>query len=245
MTMKDPALHIARPNPSARVRLVCFPHAGGGATAYQNWARQFPPAVEVCAVQLPGRESRFREGPPRRLGALVESLAESLQALTDRPAAFFGHSMGALLAYEVTRLLRRWQAPLPNHLFLSAHGAPHLPRRRQLHQLPDAQLVSELQAVGGIQAQVAGHNELTQLMLPIIRADLTLVETHAHVPEEPLDVPITALCGAWDPWVSAAEMEGWRQHTTGPFSLRVLPGDHFYLRSNTGVLVSILSHTIA
>lgn len=245
MTMKDPAIHIARPNAAARVRLFCFPHAGAGATAYQTWARQFPPHVEVCAVQLPGRENRFREGVPRRWGALIESLASSVQAHADRPVAFFGHSMGALVAYEVARQLRQWQAPMPVHLFASGHRAPHLPRRHELHQLPDAELLQQLQTVGGGQTRLAGHDELTQLLLPIIRADLALVERYTYIPGEPLDTPITALCGAWDPWVSPEEAEGWRQHTGGPFSLRILPGDHFYLRANTGPLVSILSHTIS
>lgn len=243
--MKDSALHIARPNPTARIRLICFPHAGAGATAYQTWARQLPSHVELCAIQLPGRENRFREGLPRSLPVLIESLASSIQSSADRPVAFFGHSMGALVAYEVARQLRQWGGPQPAHLLVSAHRAPHLPRRRQIHHLPDSALVTELQAMNGGQARLAGHDELTRLMLPVIRADLTVMETYTHEPGAPLDMPITAVCGAWDPWVSPDEMEAWRQHTASAFSLRVLPGDHFYLRTNTGPLVAIIAHTLA
>ncbi|MGW2746064.1 thioesterase II family protein [Streptomyces sp. NPDC001450] len=224
---------------TARRRLFVFPHAGAGASAYQL-ARHVPDTVEVCTVQLPGRENRFGEEPLTSLDAVVTRLAPLIAGHTGLPYAFFGHSMGALVAFEVTRRLRALGAALPARLFLSALRAPGLPDRDPLHQLPDADLLARLAAV-----ELAGLDpELQELLLPLMRADLTVCETYAHRAEAPLPCPLTVLAGADDDTVDAVELAGWREHTTAGFELRRFPGGHLYVRGAEQQLAETITRTV-
>jgi medium-chain acyl-[acyl-carrier-protein] hydrolase len=165
----DPWISIPRPNPQARLRLFCFPYAGGGAAPYYPWAKSLSPFIELYAVRLPGRESRLREAPHIRLASLVDSLASALAPYFDRPFAFFGHSMGALIAFELTRMLHREQDIQPLHLFASAHRAPHLPDREPpLYQLPDAEFVEEIrERYNGIPPSILENADLIRRLTPI------------------------------------------------------------------------------
>lgn len=229
--------HIATPwftsqrlNPLARLRLFCFPYAGGGAPIYRLWPQSLPSEIEVCVGQLPGRGTRLREQPFTSLDALVEAAAEAIAPLLDKPFALFGHSMGAMISFELARKLREQGRPQPVHLFVSGRRAPQLPNRDNMsYNLPEAELGQELLRLNGTPREVLEHPELMELMLPLLRADFSVVETYVYRPGVPLDCPLTAFGGLRDAEVSREQLEAWREQTTGEFTLRMLPGDHFFL----------------
>jgi medium-chain acyl-[acyl-carrier-protein] hydrolase len=225
-----PSRWITRPlhRPGAVLRLLCIPHAGGGASAFRGWAEALPAEVEVCPVQLPGRENRMGEPALDRMEPLVDALAEQAAA-GDLPFAVFGHSNGALIGFELARRMRQGGAHGPVHLFASGRRAPDLPNPLpDMHRLSDDAFMEAMVALGGTPREVAEHPELLQIMLPLLRADVALNETYAFREEAPLECGITAYGGLEDPKAARAEMEAWRRHTAGPFTLRVFPGDHFF-----------------
>ncbi len=237
-------LSIPRPNPAARVRLFCFPYSGAAASVFYPWADILPATIEVCPVQLPGHGTRLAEPLHDRLGPLVAALADGLAPYFDKPFAFFGHSMGALLSYELACLLRQ-QGRSPVHLFVSGHGAPHLPDRNPpLHQLPDAQFVQKLRELNGTPEEVLRHAELLQLLTPILRADFAVCETYVYRAEPPLACSISAYSGLGDDYVNREELQGWSQRTAGAFSLRMFPGDHFYLNTARHYLLQALARDL-
>lgn len=241
----DTWLPFRRANSAARVRLVCLPFAGGGAGAFRTWADGLPPTVEVCAVQPPGRETRFGERPYTRLAPLVASLAEVLVPLFDVPVAVYGHSMGALAAFELARELRRRGGPAPLRLIVSGRVAPHVPPRREpLHVLPDAEFRAELKRLNGTPAAVLDHDELMQVFLPVLRADFAAHETYEFREEPPLDCPILAATGAQDTLAPPEELDGWRRHTRAAFEARVLPGDHFFIQTHRAKFLHVLARAL-
>src|SRR5262245_12023957 len=169
--------HSPQPRPHARLRLFCIPYAGAGVVAYHSWPNYVPPDVEVCAIQLPGRDGRLREKPFVDLLALVDVLAKGLSPWLATPYALFGHSMGALIAYGLVRHLRQQSATPPVRLFVSGRRAPHVPSRQSpCHQLPDQEFIETLvQRYNGIPKAVLSEPELMSLFLPILRADFTLM----------------------------------------------------------------------
>lgn len=235
--------------PEAGLRLFCFPHAGVGASAYRAWPDLLPKAeIGVCPVQLPGRENRLGEPAARDVGQLVDALFSEVADRLDRPFALFGHSLGALVAFEFARLLRDRGAPLPVHLFVSGRIAPQLADpREKLNDLPDAGLRARLAELGGIPSAVLDDPDLLTLLLPLLRADLAVNENYRYRPGPPLPVPITAFGGARDPKVSAVELRAWAEQTSGQFTDRMLPGGHFFVqesvRSLLGHLVTGLSRS--
>lgn len=218
-------------NPAARVRLFCLPFAGGGAAPYRLWARHLPADVECCPILLPGREERLAEPPLRRLDAMLDMVAAAMAPhLAAMPFAIFGHSFGAVAAFELVRLLRRRGLPPPCHLFVSGRRAPGPPSGgATLHDKPDAALVERMRLLGGTPQAVLDSPELMALLLPAMRGDFEMLETHRHQPEPPLAIPITAFGGAADPGVTPAELAGWRAEAGAGFQMRVFPGGHFFL----------------
>jgi medium-chain acyl-[acyl-carrier-protein] hydrolase len=216
---------------TARLRIYTFHHAGGSASAYL-WRKFFPADIEVCAVQLPGRESRFLEAPITSSDAVVDELAPAIASTVDLPFAFFGHSMGALIAFNVARRLDALGAPLPSELFLSAHRAPHLPDRDQIHELSDEEFLARL----GDARLAALDPELREILLSIVRADITLCETYRYAPAAALPCPITAFGGRTDELVDVSELLAWEVHTSDSFDVRTFPGGHFYQRGAEQVL---------
>ena len=217
---------------NARLRLFCFPFAGGGTAAYRHWINHFPCEIEICPVQLPGRECRLAEAPVRNLTTLVQSLAHGLTPWLDVPFAFFGHSLGAVVAFETARELRRTGAPTPEHLFVSAHGPAFIERnRKQLHRLPDSEFIQAVRGFGGIPDAVIRNRELLEIVLPVLRADFEMYETHCHMRAEPLDAPITALGGQSDVSVPEDYLDAWRSETAAAFKKQLFPGGHFYLQN--------------
>jgi medium-chain acyl-[acyl-carrier-protein] hydrolase len=240
----EPWLACARPRPRAAIRLFCFPYAGGGASVFRGWANGLPGSVEVCPVQIPGRETRFREPAFTRLRPLIEALAESLRPHLDRPFALFGHSLGALVAFELTRHLQREGAPEPAHLFVAGCGAPRARGQEPfLHTLPAAEFWKELRRLGGTPAEVLDNEELMELLLPTLRADFALAETYTYVDGPPLTCPVCAL-GGLDEEVDRRDLGAWRELTTGPFRLRMLPGDHFFIQTARPLLLRALAREL-
>ena len=231
-----------RPSPRARLRLLCLPHAGGGASAFRGWADALPAEVEVCPVQLPGREDRLAEPPFDRLAPLVQALADAVEPLLSLPFAVFGHSNGALVGFELARALRARGRPQPVHLFASGRRAPDLPPDRPpIHSLPEADFLAELEELGGLPRELLEHRELLELLLPMLRADVAVHETYRFQEQPPLACPITAYAGVADPKVSRPQVEAWARHTAGRFTLRTFPGGHFYLQEQRAELLRTLS----
>ncbi|MGB0128373.1 MAG: alpha/beta fold hydrolase [Rhodocyclaceae bacterium] len=235
------------PREHATGRIFCFPYAGVGASIYRHWSPPFMEQVEVCAVQLPGREGRFREAPLTSVAEIVTFLAAELQPFLDRPFAFFGHSMGAVIAYELAQKLGEIDAPLPAHLFLSGRRAPRMADTRQpLHVLSDEDFLAEImRRYGGIPDEVLNEPELLDLLLPSLRADIKALETHSPAARQALDCPISVFGGEDDPLALRDELEAWAYETTGPFSLRLFPGGHFFLGQHRDALLRDIAASFA
>lgn len=227
-----------KPNPSAKLRLFCCPYAGGTSGVFRDWAAALDGWVEVCTIQLPGRGSRLHEPSFMSLPALVSALAASIVPELDKPFAFFGHSMGALVSFELARLLRSKYGLMPLCLLVSGRRAPQLPLRDPaIYNLPEPEFLREINRLNGTPREVLEHPELMQLMLPILRADFTVCETYDYTPEPPLGCPISAFGGLQDHRVTRRDLEAWGEHTTSSFSLRLLPGDHFFLNTARPLLL--------
>ncbi len=240
-----PSVLTPRANSLASVRLFCFPYAGGGASVFRGWADELP-GVEVTIANLPGRGMPFDEPSFTCIPELVQVVAEAVEPQLDRPFAVFGHSFGALLAFELARELRRRGWPVPAHLFVSAFRAPQLARRHSaIHQLPDAELIHAVrQRYNGIPRAVLEDAELLALTLPTLRADLRLHEGYRYEPEPPLDCGISAMAGAQDPLVAEWEAAAWAAQTRTRFTLELLSGDHFFVTADPKPLLAIIQREL-
>jgi medium-chain acyl-[acyl-carrier-protein] hydrolase len=234
-------------NPRARVRMFCFPYAGGGASIYRGWSASLPPDVEVCPVQIPGRENRLREPPFERPEPLVQALLEGLQPyFRGLPFVFFGHSMGAMLSFEVARELRRRGQTMPLHLFVSGRRAPQVPDREEpIHNLPEPQFIAKLRELNGTPEEVLQHAELMNLLLPVLRADFSVNETYVFTEEEPLDAGISCFGGLGDKEVTRDDCALWKEQTRGRFRLRMLPGDHFFVHGAKDMILESVARDLA
>jgi len=229
-----------------RVRVFCFPHAGGNAAAYRSWPRGVPSGLEICPIELPGRRGRWAERPHRSCPELAREVAHAIGRWLDRPFVFFGHSLGSLVAFEVARALRRAGGPLPRHLYASARRAPQLPAEGEmLHRLPDERLIAEV--CGGHRAlpdDLAAQPDLLRQLLAPLRADLEVHETYRYTPEPPLRCAITALGGTTDPLAAVHELWAWREQAEGPFTLRMFSGGHFYLQAQERGVLKVLGEEL-
>jgi len=247
-TAFDSWIAFRKPNPQARLRLFCFPYAGPGASIFRTWSDGLPADVEVCPVQFPGRETRLMEAPFTQLSPLVQALAQALVPLLDKPFAFFGHSLGALVGFELARQLRKQPgqpAVQPVRLFVSGDRAPQIPQRnRPIHALPEREFLVELRRLNGIPGKVLENAELMQIMLPALRADFAVYETYVYSTEPPLNCPISIFGGLQDRRVSRGDLEAWRDQTSVSFSLRMFPGDHFFLNTTQPLLLHELSQEL-
>jgi pyochelin biosynthetic protein PchC len=231
---------VYRPVSTPRLRLICFPHAGAGATAYRTWSELAPPDVEVVSVCYPGRQDRFLEPFAASVDALATAVATELAPLSGVPMALFGHSMGALVAYEVSVRLERAHAITPRHLFVSGRWAPDRTDSRNMHLLDDDALVAEIHRLGNRDLDVFALAELRELMLPVLRADYRLLSDHRRANLDRISTSITAYSGDRDPGCTPHDAAGWVRATSGSFDLRVFPGDHFYLVPEAEALMADL-----
>ncbi len=227
-----------KPNPKARLRLYCFPYAGGAPQIFSSWVSLLPSEVEVLAICMPGRGRRFAEPAFTDMEPVMQALAPLLPL--DKPFAFFGHSMGALIGFELARRIRDRSGREPQHLFVSACFAPHESDPRPIHHLAEPDFVRELTELNGMPREVLENRELIQLVMPMIRADFTLTETYAFGESSPLTCPLTAIGGTDDSFATQSNLEAWRRHTSGSFELRMFRGDHFYLHSAQQQLLSYI-----
>ncbi|HEX6046350.1 MAG TPA: thioesterase II family protein [Pyrinomonadaceae bacterium] len=233
-----------RPVQDAPLRLFCFPYAGGGVSSFRTWPEYLPHNVELQALEMPGREGQLRQPSFVSVEPLVRAIAGAMKSYMDRPFAFFGHSMGALMSFELARLLRREQGITPRALFVSGRRAPHLPLEPATYNLPDDEFVQELRDIGGTPEEVLAHPELLKLLMPTLRADFELCQTYQYNDDAPLNCQITAFGGLNDQFVPRDELDKWREQTTGPFHLRMFPGDHFFLHSSQTLLLQMLSRDL-
>jgi medium-chain acyl-[acyl-carrier-protein] hydrolase len=236
-------------NPSARIRLFCFPFAGGTASGFSTWTGRLPAnvreQVELCAIRLPGRESRLSEPPFYSLPHLLNELAHAISRYSGKPMVFFGHSMGALVGFELARHLRRNGNEGPVHLIVSGHRAPQLPDRQPpIHQLRDREFMCKLRTFGGTPEDVLRNSELMELLLPALRADFAICENYFYFTEALLGCSITALGGLDDPRVNRAELTAWSAQTSRAFAAHFFPGDHFFIHTAASSVLRVLGHEL-
>jgi medium-chain acyl-[acyl-carrier-protein] hydrolase len=241
----NPWIRFAAPDPGAALRLFCFPYAGAGASVYRGWRARLPTWIHLCPIQLPGREERIREPPFTNMDALCAALLPALAPYLDMPIALFGHSMGALIAYQAATRLRE-QGGSPIHLLVSGQRAPHLPLGRQpSYDLPEAAFRERLRSLNGTPELVLQDPELMDLVWPLLRADFELSECTPRQPRDPLDCPVTAFGGLDDSEVRRSHLDAWRDTTIRDFELHMFPGDHFYLAANESDLTMVLAKRLA
>jgi len=236
-------IEYSAPNPGAATRLFCFPYAGGSASIYRPWNGAPLEQVEVCPIQTPGRENRIADKPFTHLRTLAKAVADVIPL--DKPFALFGHSVGALLCFEVARELRRRRAAVPFHLFVSGCSAPNLcPNRPPRFNLTREQLLAEIRKLGGTPEEVLEDSELLDLVLPAIRADFSLFDTYDYRDERPFDFAVTALTGDADPEVDSLETLQWHIQTDNKFQHYQFPGNHFFLHESSGDVRALIAKEV-
>jgi medium-chain acyl-[acyl-carrier-protein] hydrolase len=237
---------IRRPQAqAAQLRLFCFPFAGSGASLFYSWADLLPPAVELAAVQLPGRENRLREPAYSRLEPLIEALVANLRPWFDMPFAILGYSYGALVGFELARALRRQGGPQPEQLLVISRRAPQLPSAGpEVHNLSETGLLQWMTELGGTPQELLDHPELLPIFLPILQADLAANERYCYRPEAPLILPITTFGGSKDTQAQPAELAGWRFQTAASFNSYLYPGGHFFFKEQKAKLLQDISWTL-
>lgn len=229
------------PSPEARIRLVCFPHAGGSATYFFPVSGALKPGVEVLALQYPGRQDRRNESRIQNIDELADRLHGAIAPWCQDGTAFFGHSMGAILAFEVARRLERKEGISPAALIVSGRRGPSTERVETVHQRSEAGLVRELQDLSGTDTAMLDDEEFVQMVLPAMRSDYTAIENYRYDLGPPVSCPILALTGDHDPKTTVEEVENWARHTSGSFDLKVYQGGHFYLNDRAAEVIRTIA----
>lgn len=227
---------------ATNVNLICFHHSGGSSNYYRGWRTELPDQIGLYGVQLPGRDERFSEPLIDDFQTLVTAFLPELDAVCSRPFAFFGHSLGAGLAFELTRELRRLGLALPTHLFISGRECPQHPDA-PIYNLSESAFIDKLITFGGLPVEVIENKELLELVLPILRADCTLSDHIPYHPEPPLDLPITGIFGL-DEGLSKQQQDGWAEHSTKGFSKRYFSGGHFFIKEHQSEILSMVSSAL-
>ncbi|MGW1818790.1 thioesterase II family protein [Streptomyces sp. NPDC002125] len=238
-------IHRYAPAPDAPTRLVCLPHAGGSASFFLPVARAMSPETDVLSVQYPGRQDRRLEPCAASVDELARGVVEALAPWLDRPVTLFGHSMGAMVAFEAARLLEN-AGTVPLGVIASGRRAPSRtrPQHAPVHLRDDQGLMDEIRQLSGTDDRLLADEELLKMILPAIRGDYRVVESYAYRPGPPLTCPVLSLIGDTDPQVTDEEASSWSEHTTGPFTKTVFPGGHFYLNSQAAEVIRVISEHI-
>jgi surfactin synthase thioesterase subunit len=246
--MSSPWVQRLAPRKAARLRLFCFPWAGAGPAIFREWSALLPATIELHAICPPGRERRIDEPALPTIDAVAEATVAALRPYLFQPFALFGHSFGALVAFEVARALRRAGSPAPEHLFVSGRPAPQLAERREpLHRLGDDDFLRAMVArYDGISREILAERELVELVLPTLRADVQAAETYQYRPEPPLPGPITALGASNDSEVPESDLHAWAEHTQGRFDCSIFPGEHFFVNDAQmrATVLSAMAHKL-
>ncbi|MER7053895.1 MULTISPECIES: alpha/beta fold hydrolase [unclassified Streptomyces] len=228
-----------------KLRLLCFPHAGGTAQLFHGWPALLPSDVEVLAVRYPGRQDRIAEARIEDMATLADTIETALRPWLDRPLALFGHSMGACVAYEVALRLEG-RGIVPEHLLVSAHEAPQWPKRSDLHEVDDDTLIAHVRRLGDMHSEAYDLPELRELLLPTLRSDYRLIEGYQPSDPTPVKAPITAYVGQDDPSCAVGGVLAWSGLTApGSFELRPFTGDHFYLVAREAEVVADVTARLA
>lgn len=237
---------VRRPGKAPDMRVFCFSYAGGSAVGFMDWQPLVRPGVEICAVQLPGRGARFHEPAYTDLALLVADLAKAIQPLDDLPSAFFGHSLGGLIAFELARHVRERQGAQPQHLFVSGCAAPQFrPRSKRLHELDDEHLLKELHEYNGTPPEVLAQRELMELVLPTVRADFALAENYCYTAGARLSIPMTVFAGMRDDHGTPEEVSGWSVETSGRCDIEWFEGDHFFIHQQRAAVIDSINARLA
>jgi medium-chain acyl-[acyl-carrier-protein] hydrolase len=246
LSLSNPWIVCRKSRPRATVRLFCLPYAGGSAAIFRNWSRSLPGFIEVCPIQLPGRGERFGEQPFTSMNLLVDAIEPAIVSWLDKPFAFFGHSMGARIAYELSHKLRSGRRLEPKHLFVSARSAPQLAIDTPLtFNLPERDFLDGIRRLNGTPRELLANPELMEMMLPLLRADFELIETVPYLERPHLTCPVTALGGTADQDVLPAHLEAWGELSSGKFRMRMFPGDHFFLGTHESEVVQVIAEQLA
>ncbi|MEV8505704.1 alpha/beta fold hydrolase [Actinoplanes sp. NPDC051475] len=233
------------PASDATMSLVCLPHAGGSASFYFPVSRALAPAIDVVAVQYPGRQDRRHEPNIDSLTELADRIVDALSPSDGRPFALFGHSMGAVLAYEVALRLTAAGLPAPSRLFLSGRRAPSRHRDDRVHLMSDRDILAQIRRLNGTEAAALDDPDIRDMILPVMRSDYRAVETYRHDSSRVLACPVTVLTGDRDPLVTIEEARAWEEHTSGTTELVVLPGGHFYLVEQSERVLDLIRRRLA
>jgi medium-chain acyl-[acyl-carrier-protein] hydrolase len=232
-TVPSPWLVTPQPRRNAQLRLFCFPYAGGAASVYRHPASVLPESIELVAVQLPGRETRFRDRPTSDMGRLVRDLADAMAPYMEMPYATFGHSLGTILSCELVQELARRGWPEPQHMVMSGRGAPHVQRSRiARYLLPDREFIEELRKIEGTPQELLDNDELMELLLPTLRADFTLAEAYRCDRPPLLPCGMSVYGGTADDEVPRGNLEAWQDCVSDPIRLRMFPGGHFFIHGS-------------
>ena len=240
---------IPKPNASARMRLVCLPHAGAGASSFFMWGAALAPhGIEVRVIQYPGRENRLSEPLIDAQGPMTRALAEIWPTVcAGKPTALFGHSMGALLGYELAVELAQRGGPAPVHLFVSGRNPPHVPPKLPpIHDLPQAEFLEAVGArYGNLPKEVIADPEMASLIAPILRADFALVDTYRWTARPIPSMPLGVFGGTRDPWTSSDALAAWKDYTSGATTGRMIDGDHFFHQRSRNEVIAAVSSDLA
>ncbi len=242
--VKTPWIIYSKFNFQAKLRLFCFPYAGGSSLVFRSWQDGLPTMLEVCPIELPGRGSRLMEAPFTQVVPLVQACAQALLPYLDKPFAFFGHSLGALICFELAHFLHREYNKTPAHLFVAGRQAPHIPDPSPMHALPESAFLQELHRLNGTPKEVLENPEMMQLFIPILRADLVVDETYVYITKPALKFPITVFGGLQDPETSLDDLKAWCEHTSASFSIKMFPGDHFFINTAQPLLLQAISQKL-
>lgn len=234
------------PNPNAIIRLFCFPYAGGGCTAFFNWPKHIDQHIEIVCISLPGRDRRFKEEPFRRVHQIVAELKTNFYTMLNKPYAFFGHSLGTRIGFELAKQLRDMGAPEPLHLFMSACCAPHLQDLNSfIYNLPDHEFIKGIKKYDGIPEMILNDSKLLDFFLPVLKADMEAFATYKHTQSSPFSFPISVFGGVSDKITTLSDLEAWCGYTDKAFELYMFKGGHFFINDYQQELLGIISSQLS
>ncbi|MDF3055773.1 MAG: lgrE [Gammaproteobacteria bacterium] len=233
-------MNYERQQQNMSISLYCFHHAGGSASSYLPWKTDMGPDIQVCPVQLPGRGSLYNEDLIIDFGVLIERLSKIFLAENSLPFAFFGHSLGGLVAFELCHFLKRQSLPMPKHLFISGTNPPifHPPSPRRPKD--DESLIERLKAYEGTDEQIFKNKEFMEMVLPVFRADLMLIESYHYQSRQQLALPLTLLTGKSDEYLQHDRLSVWGLETSSDFEHYLFEGGHFYIQSRKNAVLQLI-----